>query len=208
MQELQKIADMEMAAYGHSALALRRSFAFDIPLEGEALEKACDDVIHALGEAYSDPEGSYSFTLFGPRWEGRENQYALCGGLMFLGVFLGILFVVAMVLMMYYKQISEGYEDRSRFQIMRKVGLDDREIRRSIHSQVLTVFFLPLLTACIHTSVAFLIVRRVLMIFGLTNTALLLACTSGTMLVFAGFYAITYLVTANVYYRIVSGSAA
>ena len=72
MQELQKIADMEMAAYGHSASALRRSFAFDIPLEGEALEKACDDVIHALGEAYSDPEGIYSFTLFGPRWEGRR----------------------------------------------------------------------------------------------------------------------------------------
>ena len=208
MQELQKIADMEMTAYGHSASALHRSFAFDIPLEGKALEKACDDVIYALGDVYSDPEGSYGFTLFGPRWEGRENQYALSGGLMFLGVFLGILFVIAMVLMMYYKQISEGYDDRDRFAIMRKVGLDDREIRRSIHSQVLTVFFLPLITACIHTSVAFLIVRRVLMIFGLTNAALLMACTGGTMLVFAGFYVITYLVTANVYYRIVSGSAA
>ena len=126
---------------------------------------------------------------------------------MFLGVFLGILFVMATVLMMYYKQISEGYEDRARFEIMQKVGLDDREIQRSIRSQVLTVFFLPLVVACIHTGGAFFIVRRVMMLFSLNNGPLMLKCTLGTMGVFAAFYAATYAVTANVYYRIVARSA-
>ena len=122
------------------------------------------------------------------------------GGLMFLGIFLGLLFVMAMVLMMYYRQISEGYDDRTRYAIMRNVGLDDREIRRSINSQVLTVFFLPLIVACVHTGMAFFIVQRVMLVFGLTDVSLLLICTGATMLFFSIFYVITYLVTANVYY--------
>ena len=128
MQVLERIAREQEAIYGPAASEVARVFAFDIPLEGEALVAAGDDVVAALRAAYSE---SYTER----RYAGRESQYLMSGGLMFLGVFLGLLFVMAMVLMMYYKQISEGYDDRARYAIMRSVGLDDREIRRSINSQ-------------------------------------------------------------------------
>ena len=201
---LQRMDGIQREVYGDHASELRRWYAFDIPLTGDALERATGDVQAALA-ASERPEDGY--IAMGPRWEGRIEQYSMAGGLLFLGVFLGILFVMATVLMMYYKQISEGYEDRARFEIMQKVGLDDREIQRSIRSQVLTVFFLPLVVACIHTGGAFFIVRRVMMIFSLNNGPLMLKCTLGTMGVFAAFYAATYAVTANVYYRIVARSA-
>ena len=201
---LQRMDGIQREAYGDHASELRRWYAFDIPLTGDALERATGDVQAALA-ASERPEDGY--IAMGPRWEGRIEQYSMAGGLLFLGVFLGILFVMATVLMMYYKQISEGYEDRARFEIMQKVGLDDREIQRSIRSQVLTVFFLPLVVACIHTGGAFFIVRRVMLIFSLNNGPLMLKCTLGTMGVFAAFYAATYAVTANVYYRIVARSA-
>ena len=200
MQVLERIAREQEAIYGPAASEVARVFAFDIPLEGEALVAAGDDVVAALRAAYSE---SYTER----RYAGRESQYLMSGGLMFLGVFLGLLFVMAMVLMMYYKQISEGYDDRARYAIMRSVGLDDREIRRSINSQVLTVFFLPLIAACVHTGVAFFIVQRVMMVFGLTDVKLLMICTGASMLFFSVFYAVTYSVTAHVYYRIVSGTA-
>lgn len=197
MQTLERIEAKQREAYGANASQTIHWYAFDIPLEGDALKAACSDVQDAL-----DSIGGY--TCVGPRSQGREEQYAIGGGLMFLGIFLGVLFMMAMVLMMYYKQISEGYDDRLRFEIMRKVGLDDREIRRSIRSQVLTVFFLPLIVACMHTCGAFFIVRRVMLVFGLNNQRLMLMCTAGSMLLFAAFYVATYLVTASVYYRIVA----
>ena len=197
---LQRMDGIQREAYGDHASELRRWYAFDVPLTGDALERATTDVEAAIARRRLQRLGR-------PRWAGREDQYALSGGLLFLGVFLGILFVMATVLMMYYKQISEGYEDRTRFEIMQKVGLDDREIQRSIRSQVLTVFFLPLVVACIHTGGAFFIVRRVMLIFSLNNGPLMLKCMLGTMGVFAAFYAATYAVTANVYYRIVARSA-
>lgn len=201
---LNRVDDIQRAAYDRAASKLHRWYAFDIPLQGEALERATDGIRSKIGER--NPMG-VSYNYIGPRWEGRADQYSMSGGLMFLGVFLGVLFVMATVLMMYYKQISEGYEDRTRFEIMKKVGLDDREIHRSIRSQVLTVFFLPLIVACIHTGGAFFIVRRVMLIFGLNNGPLMLKCTLATMGVFAAFYVVTYAVTANVYYRIVARNA-
>lgn len=200
MQVVERIDAMQEEAYGNAASELARVFAFDIPLSDAELAAAGDDVIAALRDAYD-----HSYTT--ARYTGRQSYYAMNGGLMFLGIFLGLLFVMAMVLMMYYRQISEGYDDRTRYAIMRNVGLDDREIRRSINSQVLTVFFLPLIVACIHTGMAFFIVQRVMLVFGLTDVSLLLICTGATMLFFSIFYVITYLVTANVYYRIVSGAS-
>ena len=135
----------------------------------------------------------------------REQFYAVNGGFFFLGVFLGVIFLMATVLIIYYKQISEGYEDRERFRIMRQVGLEKREIRRSINVQVLIVFFAPLLVAGIHVVFDFNLVRLMLMLFGLNNFALTAWCTLGTFLVFALIYAVVYLLTARVYYRIVSG---
>ena len=128
----------------------------------------------------------------------------LYGGFFFLGLFLGVLFLMAAVLIIYYKQISEGFEDRERFAIMRKVGLSRREVRSAIRSQVLTVFFLPLLTAGIHVAAAFPLMSRLLELLYLSNTRLYMACTAVSFLVFAVFYVIVYLLTARTYYRIVS----
>ena len=138
------------------------------------------------------------------RSQERKDFYGVYGGLFFLGVLLGIVFLFAAVLIMYYKQISEGYEDQSRFEIMRKVGMTRRDIRKSINSQILTVFFLPLLLAGLHLSFAFPIVRRLLLMFGLTNTPLLIAATAGSYLVFALFYVVVYRITSRAYYKIVS----
>ena len=128
----------------------------------------------------------------------------LYGGFFFLGLFLGVLFLMAAVLIIYYKQISEGFEDRERFAIMRKVGLSRREVRAAIRSQVLTVFFLPLLMAGVHVAAAFPLMSRLLALLYLSNTRLYMACTAVSFLVFAAFYVIVYLLTARTYYRIVS----
>lgn len=136
--------------------------------------------------------------------ESREIFYSLYGGLFFLGIFLGILFIMATVLIIYYKQISEGYDDKSRFEIMQKVGLSKEEIKKSIKSQVLIVFFLPLVTAVIHIAFAFKVITKLLAVLNLTNVGLFAICTVGTILVFALFYAIIYAITAREYYKIVS----
>ena len=126
----------------------------------------------------------------------RENFFALYGSLFFIGLYLGIMFLVATVLIIYYKQISEGYDDRERYQIMQKVGMGKREVRRSIRSQVLMVFFLPLVMAVVHIAVAFNVIDKLLAMLGLVNTPLFLACTAATVLVFALFYVAVFAVTA------------
>lgn len=136
--------------------------------------------------------------------ESRESFYSLYGGLFFLGIFLGILFIMATVLIIYYKQISEGFDDKARFEIMQKVGLSKDEIKKSIKSQVLIVFFLPLVTAVIHIAFAFKVITKLLAVLNLTNVSLFAICTVGTILVFALFYAIIYTLTAREYYKIVS----
>ena len=122
----------------------------------------------------------------------------------FLGLFLGLLFIMATVLIIYYKRITEGYDDKERFEIMQKVGMSRAEIKKSIHSQVLTVFFLPLVTAIIHLAFAFKVITKLLLVFNLKNIPLYAACTAITILVFAIFYTIVYLLTARTYYKIVS----
>ena len=136
----------------------------------------------------------------------REGFYAMFGGLLSLGILLSILFLAAAVLIIYYKQISEGYEDQKRFDIMRKVGMTKRDIRKSINSQMLTVFFLPLVTAGIHLSVAFPIIHKILQMFNMHNIALHIATTAGCFLIFGVFYALVYRITSNAYYSIVSGA--
>lgn len=133
----------------------------------------------------------------------RNDIYGLYGSLFFLGMFLGLLFTMATVLIIYYKQISEGYEDKKRFEIMQKVGMSNQEVKSSIRSQVLTVFFLPLITAGIHVAVAFPIIRKILLMLSLTNTKLYVICTMSSFLVFALIYGFIYLLTAKVYYKIV-----
>jgi putative ABC transport system permease protein len=134
----------------------------------------------------------------------KESFYSLYGGLFFLGIFLGALFIMATVLIIYYKQISEGFDDKHRFEIMQKVGLSKAEVKKAIHSQVLIVFFLPLVTAVIHIAFAFTVISKLLALLNLTNVTLFALTTGGTILVFAIFYAIVYSLTAREYYKIVS----
>lgn len=133
----------------------------------------------------------------------RRDYLSLFGGLFFLGMVLGPLFSIAAVLIMYYKQICEGYEDAERFAVMRKVGLTDAEIRRSVNSQVLTVFFAPLLMAGLHMLFAMPMIRLILWAFGLHNDSLFYGIGIGWYVVFAVIYALMYLLTSRRYYRIV-----
>lgn len=134
----------------------------------------------------------------------RSSFYELYGGLFFIGIYLGSMFIMATVLIIYYKQISEGYDDRERYQIMQKVGMSKKEVKRSIRSQVLSVFFLPLIVAVIHVAVAFKVMTKILEVLNLTNVSLFAVCTIITIAVFAVFYIIVYSITAKEYYRIVN----
>lgn len=133
----------------------------------------------------------------------REDFLMVYGGLLFLGIFLGALFLMATVLIIYYKQISEGYDDKERFEIMQKVGMSKKEIRKTIRSQVLMVFFLPLAAAVIHIAFAFPMITKLLAVLNLKNTALFMLSTIMTILVFAVIYAIIFSLTAREYYKIV-----
>lgn len=136
----------------------------------------------------------------------REDFYSMFGGIFYLGIILSIVFIFAAVLIIYYKQISEGYEDQARFQIMQKVGMTKREIKKSINSQLLTVFFLPLIFAALHLAFAFPIIRKLLLLFNLNNVLLFAVTTVISVIIFALFYALVYYVTSNAYYKLVSGA--
>lgn len=135
----------------------------------------------------------------------RADFYGLYGGLFFLGIMLSLVFLTAAVLIIYYKQVSEGYEDQARYEVMQKVGMTKREIRKSVNSQMLTVFFLPLVTAGIHLGFAFPMIHKMLLIFNLWNTKLLICTTAVCFLIFGLFYGLVYRITSNAYFAIVSG---
>ena len=134
----------------------------------------------------------------------RADFYGTYGGLFFIGIMLSIVFVFAAVLIIYYKQISEGYEDQSRFEIMQKVGMTKQDIRRCINSQMLTVFYLPLLAAGLHLAFAFPMIQKLLMLFNLMDMKLLILTTVISFLIFAVFYMLVYRKTSKAYFAIVS----
>ena len=133
----------------------------------------------------------------------RYSFYSLFGGLLYLGILLSVVFLFGTVLIMYYKQISEGYEDAARFEILQKVGMTRKEIKKSINSQILTVFAAPLLASGVHLCFAFPLLRKLLMMFGLSNTPLLVGVTGGSYLVFAVLYVVMYKATSRSYYQLV-----
>lgn len=165
------------------------------------------DLVERVGEEPYDFDaagcGYVGFFVTETRASAESDVYGLTGGFLFLGMFLGLVFMMAAVLIIYYKQVSEGYEDQRRFSIMRKVGLSEREARRSIRSQILTVFYLPLIVAAVHIAFDFRLVVLLLSLFSLYNVALTALCTLGTLAVFCLIYAIVYALTARAYYRIV-----
>ncbi|MBR4608593.1 MAG: hypothetical protein IKO41_20605 [Lachnospiraceae bacterium] len=137
----------------------------------------------------------------------RDDFLGTYGGLFFLGIILSILFIAAMALIIYYKQISEGYEDQGRFEIMQKVGMTKKDIKKSINSQILTVFFAPLVLAGIHLVFAYPLIWKILQLLYVRNLTLLICITITDFIVFGLFYALLYQLTAKVYFRIVSGGA-
>ena len=176
----------------------RRTFRIHLNSDGTDGEKlACAKAILAVSD------GNYGVAS---RQEMAEEFYAMYGGFLFLGIFLGLLFLLATVLIIYYKQISEGYEDQRRYQIMQQVGMSRREVGSSIRGQILLVFFLPLLAAGLHILAAFPMLCRILELFGLYDVGLFALCTAGTLAVFAAVYALVYGLTARTYERIVGGA--
>ena len=155
----------------------------------------------AVGTSQLELSSSWSFT--DDCRAGRADFWASLGGFFFIGLFLGSLFLMAAVLIIYYKQISEGYEDARSFVIMQQVGMTQAEVKSSIRSQISLVFFLPLVAAACHTAGAFPMTKKIMLLFGLTNTGLFLLCSLGTFLLFALVYYGIYRLTAREYYRIV-----
>lgn len=168
--------------------------------------------IAALSEAlgtvdFSGPGVEYAALLFEDSATSRQSFMELYGGLFFLGLFLGVLFLLGTALIIYYKQVSEGYDDARRFNIMQKVGMSHKEVKQSIHSQILLVFFLPLVMAVLHLAFAFPMLEKILLVMGLANTQLILLSTLGCVAVFALAYLIIYALTARTYYNIVETAA-
>ena len=196
---IKELYEKQKEVYGDSASNIEFYYGFDT---GSNAEKQTDLYTKIKNEINSQGKELSSYHIES-RESQRDNAYGLYGSLFFLGVFLGLLFLMATVLIIYYKQISEGYEDKKRFEIMQKVGMSEQEVKSSIRSQVLTVFFLPLITAGIHVAAAFPIIRKILLMLNLTNTKLYIICTIISFMVFTLIYGLIYLLTAKIYYRIV-----
>lgn len=178
-------------------------YGFDLSCAGPTQIAVADDITASVKALHASNKGFPKVSIESAA-QNRTNFYGLFGGLFFLGALLGFVFILGAVLIMYYKQITEGYEDQSRFEIMQKVGMTRHEIRRSVDSQVLTVFFLPLIVAGIHTVFAFPMISKLLALFALTDLRLLITTTVSCYLIFALFYTLVYLFTSRVYYGIVS----
>ena len=203
-KQISEIQRMEMEKGG--SMGYRMKSSLGIMIDGEddraiALRNLLDGSIEKFrSQGYFTQEGETVSNR--ARAVEKENFYGLNGGLLFVGILLGGVFLMGTALIIYYKQISEGYEDRERFQIMRKVGMSRREVRSSIRRQILMVFFLPLLAACVHISMAFPLMKKLLLMVGMSNDRLFLLCTAVTVLVFAAIYGLIYMATARAYYHI------
>ena len=164
---------------------------------GQAVYQALKDYCRSGGFSEN------TIVIGGVRQSEYETYYVDNGTILFIGIFLGALFLMGTAIIIYYKQISEGYEDQGRFQIMQKVGMSRREVKGAIRRQILLVFFIPLVMAMVHISMAFPLIRRLLLLFGMANTKLYVGCTAGTVLAFALVYGLIYSMTARSYYKIV-----
>ena len=198
----EEIADMDRLMEGMNT-GVSRSWSCGFDLGQEPARDGGDPVAAAIREALVSRQDDIRFNVESLS-ENRDDFYGSYGSLFFLGILLSVGFSLAAVLIIYYKQISEGYEDQARFDIMQKVGMTRRDIRSSINSQLLLVFFLPLLLAGLHLVFAFPFVHKLLLLFNLWNTRLLVGTTAASFLAFAVLYTLVYRATSTAYYHIVS----
>ena len=179
---------------------LARILFADVQGDAKAQQRALDNLQLEIYETFE----SIDTCIISSRAALYEEMIGMAGGFLFLGVFLGLVFIMAAVLIVYYKQICEGYQDRRRFCIMQQVGLQRRQIRACINAQMLTVFFLPLGVSIVHIAFDLRLMNQLLTLFSLNNTSLTFVCSAATLAVFALLYAVVYLVTARTYNKIVS----
>lgn len=199
---VEPVADIQNS-YGYSVLNYKWLLGFDCTTAEE--EIATKDALQEAIEENANDDRPWNTIYLESREEERFGFYEIYGSLFFLGIMLSVVFLMAAVIIIYYKQISEGYEDQSRFEIMQKVGMTKNDIRRSINSQMLTVFFLPLVMAGLHLGFAFPCLSKILKMFAFDNMMLNVAVTIGCFAVFGVFYGIVYKITSGSYYAIVSG---
>jgi len=190
---------------GSEINGIERNITAVINVNGELED--CSAFSKALPGIYSkalldNPEGGYGYTLANI-FTNREEGYGLYGGLLFIGIFFTLLFLTNTVLIIYFKQISEGFDDRENFRILQKVGMSDEEVKSTINKQILIVFFLPLAVALMHVTFASNMIVRVLEVLMLYNKGLTMLCIAVTSIVFAAAYVCVYRITARSYYRLV-----
>ena len=198
VQDMERLWQLQKDIYQENSSSISRQVRLDIDGDSEQKKECFENIKTALG-----PEQAKARILIDSRQSNQDEFYQIYGGFLFLGLFLGILFLMITVLIIFYKQISEGYDDKERFSIMEKVGMSNDEVKATIRSQVRTVFFLPILMAAVHVGMAFPMIKRLLSLFGLSNTALFAGCMAGTILVFALIYLLVFLKTSKTYYKIV-----
>ncbi len=197
MDTLFMIDDLQKQAYGDNASYIHISYDFNLSKSEEMSVKEATDALIA------NYPGDTTYMMVDTQEGNYEDLLSLYASFLFIGIFLSFLFIMATVLIMYYKQITEGYEDKKRFEIMQKVGLNKREVKKTINSQVLTVFFLPLVVAAIHIVFAFPMIEKMLRLLYLDNTNLYIMTTVICFGVFALVYVLIYFLTSKVYYGIV-----
>ena len=204
--DFDKSTETLLAAAEVGAVRMQWHYDFDCSDDVDEQEKVTNMISDAAesGELSPEEHESWSYLVYDSRAAERAYFAGAFGGLFFLGILLSAVFICAAVLIIYYKQLSEGYEDAHRFEIMQKVGMTKQEIRRSINSQLLTVFFLPLIFAGLHLSFAFPFIRKILYLFSFYNTSFLIWTTVISFCVFALIYAAVYKKTSNTYYKIVT----
>jgi len=202
--DIRELWALQESVYGENASFMSWYAYLDLDCDQEKLEELESLHMEAASDgSYYQGTGAWSSARWELKSSGAAAAYGLAGGFLFLGIFLGFIFLLATVLIIYYKQVSEGYEDKERFEIMQKVGLSRGEVKASIHSQILMVFFLPIAVAAIHILFDFNMVEKLLTLFYLHDTTLTALCTLGTVLVFFLAYGAVYLLTARTYYKIV-----
>lgn len=202
MDTLTQIFDLQKEVYGDRAFTFRNTIGFDF--DGTKQQKIdCVNKINKYLVSDAKKEIGSGTAYVEGRAENEEAVYTLYGGLFFLGIFLGAMFLMVTVMIIFYKQTSEGYDDKDRYEIMEKVGMSNAEVKKSIQSQVRMVFFLPIVTAAIHVAAAFPMLRRLLVMFNLTDTQLMIECMIGTLLVFLAIYYLVFKLTSRTYYKIV-----
>lgn len=206
-ESVQELYDVQEKMLGKGANYYTNKIRFDFKSGNKkqkiAAYKKVDNAVKRYFKDNKNDKKEISSYWVESRQENEKNFYLLYGGLFFLGIFLGTMFLMVTVMIIFYKQITEGYDDRERYQILEKVGMSNREVKDTIKSQIRIVFVIPIFAAAIHVTAAFPMVYRLLQMLNLNNEKLFAGCLAVTIIVFAVIYYLVFKVTSRAYYRIV-----